>query len=251
MQTGENILIGGFIITGTEAKQVIVRAIGPSTAAFGVAGSLQDPTLELFNGSGTSIAANDDWRDTQQSAIETSGMAPTDTRESAIVQALPPGEYTAAVRGKNESTGVALVEVFDLATGASPELANISTRSFVDVGENVMIGGFIIGAGEGTGGYGSARVLIRGIGPSLADSGISNALQDPELVLFNGNGDVIDLNDNWKQRQQSEIEQTGIPPTDDREPAMIVAVPQGNYTAILRGAGQSTGVAVVEAYNLP
>ena len=251
VQTGENILIGGFIITGNDPKQVIIRAIGPSTAQLGVAGPLQDPILELFNGSGVTIATNDNWRDTQQSEIEATGTAPSDARESAILQTLPPGEYTAAVKGKNDTTGVGLVEVFDLAPAANAQLANISTRSFVDGGENVMIGGFIVGGGEGTNGAGSARVLIRGIGPSLASKGITNALQDPELVLVNGNGDAIGFNDNWKQAQQGEIEATGIPPTDDREPSIIASLAQGNYTAVLRGRNGTTGVGIIEAYDLP
>jgi hypothetical protein len=249
--TGENILIGGFIITGNEAKQVIVRAIGPSTAQLGVAGPLQDPTLELFDRAGASIAANDDWRATQQAEIEASGVAPSDSRESAILRSLAPGEYTAAVKGKNDTTGVAVVDVFDLAPTANPQLANISTRSFVDTDENVMIGGFIVGAGEGVGAAGSARVLIRGIGPSLAQSGVNGALQDPELVLFNGNGEVLAANDDWRQAQQGEIEATGIAPGDTREPAIVARLAHGSYTAIVRGKERATGVALVEAYKLP
>ena len=249
--TGENILIGGFIITGDEPKQVIVRAIGPSTAQLGVAGPLQDPTLELFDAEGDTIATNDDWRESQQAEIEASGVPPSDTRESEILRSLAPGEYPAAVKGKNDTTGVALVEVFDLAPTANPQLANISTRSFVDTDENVMIGGFIVGAGEGVGAAGSARVLLRGIGPSLAQSGVNGALQDPELVLVDGNGDVLAFNDDWRQAQQAEIEATGIAPSDSREPAIVAGLPHGNYTAIVRGKDRTTGVAVVEAYKLP
>jgi predicted methyltransferase MtxX (methanogen marker protein 4) len=249
--TGENILIGGFIISGSDAKEVAIRAIGPSSAAAGVADPLNDPTLEIFNRDGSSIATNDNWRETQQAAIQNSGLAPTDDRESATIQTLPPGEYTAAVRGKNDSTGVALVEVFDLAPAANSQLANISTRSFVGTDENVMIGGFIVGAGQGSGGSGSVRVLVRGVGPSLGNAGITGALQDPELLLINQNGQIIAENDNWQQTQESEIRQTGAPPADEREPALVANLAQGNYTAIVRGKGATTGVALVEAYDLP
>jgi hypothetical protein len=250
VQTGDRILIGGFIITGDEPKQVIVRAIGPSTGPLGVEDPLQDPTLELFDGDGLSLAANDDWRDTQGADIENSGLAPTDEREAATIQTLSPGHYTTAVRGKNNSMGVALVEVFDLASGTSVQLANISTRSFVDTDENVMIGGFIIGAGQGTAGAGSARVLIRGIGPSLAREDIVDVLQDPELLLFNQNGEILAPNDDWRQTQESEIQETGIPPLDDREPAVFAALAHGNYTAIVRGKERATGVALIEVYRL-
>ena len=201
--TGENILIGGFIVTGTDPKPVIIRALGPSLVAGGVPGPLQDPSLQLLTDNNVVVAENDDWRQTQQAEIEATGIPPSDTRESAIVRTLPPGNYTAAVSGKSGATGNALVEVYDLAPGSSSKLANISTRSFVDQGEQVMIGGLIIGAGEGTDGAGSARVVLRGIGPSLTASGVNGALQDPELLLFDGNGSVIQANDNWRQTQQA------------------------------------------------
>jgi hypothetical protein len=250
VQTGENILIGGFIVTGSDAKRVIIRALGPSLVAAGVPGPLQNPTMQLLTDNDFVLAENDDWRQSQQAEIEATGIAPGDTREAAIVRTLPPGNYTAAVSGKSDSTGVALVEVYDLTPGANSRLANISTRSFVDVGEDVMIGGFIIGGGEGTGGAGAARVVVRGIGPSLASSGVAGALQDPELVLFDGNGAVIQTNDNWRQTQQTELQSLNLAPTDDREAALVASLPGGNYTAIVRGRDGTTGVALVEAYNV-
>jgi hypothetical protein len=248
--TGENILIGGFIVTGNDRKRVIIRALGPSLVGAGVPGPLQDPTLQLLTDDNVIVAENDDWRQTQQAEIEGTGIPPSDNRESAIVRELPPGNYTAAVSGKSGTTGNALVEVYDLAPGSNSRLANISTRSFVGQGEEVMIGGLIIGGGEGTGGAGSARVLLRGIGPSLAQSGVSGALQDPELLLFDGNGSVVQSNDNWRQTQQGEIQSFNLAPADDREAAMVASLPRGNYTAIVRGRENTTGVALIEAYNV-
>ena len=248
--TGENILIGGFILTGNEPKQVIVRAIGPSLVGAGVPGPLQDPILQLLTNNDVVVAENDDWRQTQQAEIEATGIPPSDSRESAIVRTLPPGSYTAAVSGKSGSTGNALVEVYDLTPASDSRLANISTRSFVDQGEQVMIGGLIIGGGEGTDGAGSARVVLRGIGPSLAQAGVNGALQDPELLLFDGNGAVIQTNDNWRQTQQDQIQALGLAPADDREAALVASLPRGNYTAIVRGRDGTTGVALVEAYNV-
>jgi hypothetical protein len=164
---------------------------------------------------------------------------------------LAPGTYTAILRGNSDTTGVAVVEVFDLGSNGAVKLANISTRGFVDTGDNVMIGGFILGGGLGNGGSGSEKVLVRAIGPSLAAAGIADALQDPTLELHDANGATIAVNDNWKDTQQAEIQATGIPPTDDRESALLRVVPAGNYTAIVRGQGDTTGVAVVEAYTLP
>ena len=248
--TGDNILIGGFIVTGSDPKRVIVRALGPSLVGAGVPGPLQDPTLQLLTDNGLVLAENDDWRQTQQAEIEETGIPPSDTRESATVQTLPPGNYTATVRGKDSTTGVALVELYDLAPGATSKLANISTRSFVDVDEDVMIGGLIVGGGEGTGGAGSARVLLRGLGPSLAQSGVTGSLQDPELLLFDANGAIIQTNDNWRQTQQSEIQSFNLAPADDREAALVASLPRGNYTAIVRGREPTTGVGLIEAYNV-
>jgi hypothetical protein len=245
---GDNVLIGGFIVTGSDAKKVIVRGIGPSLTSQGVPGALADPTLELHDSTGATIASNDNWKDTQQADIQATGIPPSNDLESAIVATLPANNsaYTAILRGKNNTTGVGLVEAYDLDQAANSKLANISTRGFVDTGDNVMIGGFILGPS----GASSAKVIARAIGPSLTASGVANALQDPTLELHDANGTTIASDDNWKDTQQSEIEATGIPPTDDRESAIVATLAPGNYTAIVRGKNNTTGVGLVEVYNL-
>ncbi|HEV3410365.1 MAG TPA: hypothetical protein VG095_08725, partial [Chthoniobacterales bacterium] len=245
----ENLLIGGFIIQGTAPKRVIARAIGPSLSAHGIAGALQDPTLEIFPASGASVF-NDNWQDTDAAAIQATGLAPGDARESAIVLTLAPGAYTALVRGAGNTVGVALVEIYDLSPANGSQLRNLSSRALVSVGENVMIGGVIIGAGLGPDGAGSARVLVRGVGPTLGPLGISNPLQDPELFLVNANGDTIAANNNWRDTQQGEIQATGLAPGDNREAALVTVLPKGAYTAILRGTNGTTGVGLVELYHL-
>jgi hypothetical protein len=244
--TGENVLIGGFIITGDDPKQVIVRAIGPSLGIVGLSGVLEDPILELHEADGT-VVTNDNWKDTQQAEIEATGLQPSDDLESAIVMTLDPGAYTAIVSGKGDTTGIALVEAYDLDQALGSILANISTRGFVDVGDNAMIGGFIVGPTD----TGLADILVRGIGPSLAPFGIANPLLDPLLELHDANGATLTTNDNWKDTQQTEIEATGIPPTDDNESAILQTLAPGAYTAVLRGVDDTTGVALVEVYNLP
>ncbi len=242
--TEDNVVIGGFIVTGTETKRLVIRAVGPSLAGAGVSDSLQDPVLELHDSSGASIASNDDWRQTQESELQASQLAPTDDREAALIVTLAPGGYTAIASGKSNTTGVGLVEVYDLDDGANSKLANISTRSFVDAGDRVMIGGFIVGAGNG------ARVLVRALGPSLAVSGIANPLADPVLALFNSNGMAIATNDNWKDEQQSAIQATTIPPSNDAEAAILISLAPGAYTAIVSGKNGGTGVGLVEVFNL-
>jgi hypothetical protein len=244
--TGENVLIGGFIITGDDPKQVIVRAIGPSLGIAGISGVLEDPILELHEADGT-VVTNDNWKDTQQAEIEATGLQPSDDLESAIVGTLAPGLYTAIVSGKDSGTGVGLVEVFELDQTLGPILANISTRGFVDSGDNVMIGGFIIGPTD----TGLADVLVRAIGPSLSDFGVANPLLDPLLELHDGNGALLTTNDNWKDTQQAEIEATGLAPGNDSESAILQTLAPGAYTAIVRGVDDTTGVGLVEVYNLP
>src|SRR5713101_53379 len=193
---------------------------------------------------GAIIATNDNWRDTQESEIEATGLAPTDNRESAIVMTLDSdSNYTAILRGTNDTTGVGLVEVYDLDQAANSKLANISTRGFVDTGDNVMIGGFISGNGV-------AKVIVRAIGPSLTSFGVPGALQDPTLELHDINGAIIATNDNWRDTQESEIEATGLAPTDDRESAIVATITPSNYTAIVRGKNDTTGVGLVEVYNI-
>jgi sugar lactone lactonase YvrE len=242
--TDDKVLIGGLIIKGTDDKRVIVRGIGPSLSNFGVAGALQDPLLELHDSAGGLVASNDDWRDAQVAEIQMTGLAPSDIRESAIVRTLSPGAWTVIVRGKNSTTGVGLVEVYDLNAVALSDLANISTRAFVGTGENVLIGGFIVGGGDG-----AIRVVFRAIGPSLAQFGVNNPLADPKLDIHDGNGLVIASNDNWKEAQQAEIQMTGLAPQNDLESALVTILGAGNYTAVVSGVGNSTGVALVEAYN--
>jgi hypothetical protein len=244
--TGENVLIGGFIITGDDPKQVIVRAIGPSLAIAGLTGVLADPILELHEADGT-VVTNDNWKDTQQAEIEATGLQPSDDLESAIVGTLTPGLYTAIVSGKDGGTGVGLVEVYDLDQMLGPILANISTRGFVDSGDNVMIGGFIVGPTD----TGLGDVLVRAIGPSLGDFGIANPLLDPVLELHDSNGAVLTTNDNWKDTQETEIEATGLAPGNDSESAILQTLAPGAYTAIVRGVDDTTGVGLVEVYNLP
>lgn len=246
--TGDKVLIGGFIITGTDPKRVIIRGIGPSLNGVGI--TLQDPILELYQGSAM-IARNDDWRD-RQAEVEATTIPPTNDLESAIVTTLSPGTYTAILSGKNNGAGVGVVEVYDLDQAANSKLANISTRGFVDTGDNVMIGGLIVSGGAGGG---NARVIVRAIGPSLGASGLQGALPDPNLELYNASGTAIASNDNWKIRpdgssQQGEIEATSIPPTSDLESALVQTLGPGNYTAIVRGTSGVTGIAVVEAYTL-
>jgi hypothetical protein len=243
--TGDNALIGGFIVTGNAPKRVIVRAIGPSLTNFGIPDALADPTLELHGPGAFVTITNDNWRDGQETEIEATGIAPTNDLESAIVTMLPPGAYTVVVRGNNAGTGLGLVEAYDLNSAADSQLANLSTRGFVDSGDNVMIGGFILSNGSA-----NASVLIRAIGPSLTAFGVPNVLADPTLELHNDNGDIIAANDNWRNTQQAEIEATGIPPSDDRESAIVQALAPGAYTAIVRGRNDTTGVALVEAYQL-
>jgi uncharacterized membrane protein len=243
--TGDNVLIGGFIVVGTEPKKVLLRAIGPSLTAFGVLNALADPIIELHK-PGNIVVTNDNWMDTQEQEIMATGIAPTDPLESAILATLDPNAaYTAIVRGKNDGTGVGLVEVYDLDQAADSELANISTRGFVDIDENVMIGGFIVGSGVNT------TVVVRAIGPSLGAVGIANPLLNPTLELHDTDGTQIAFDDDWKETQQAEIEAAGLAPTDDRESAIEAVLTPGLYTAIVRGKDNTTGVGLMEVYNLP
>ena len=247
VELGDNALIGGFIVTGTQPKRVIVRAIGPSLTPFGVVGAIPDPVLELRNSSGALIAFNDDWQTDQQAEIIGTGLPPSHIRESAIVTTLPANNsaYTAIVRGYNNATGIGVVEAYDLDRATNSKLANISTRGFVNTGDNVMIGGLII-VGNTT-----ANVMIRAIGPSLAAFGVPNALLDPTLGLYDGNGTLLAFNDDWQTDQQAAIIATGLAPTHIRESAIVRTLSPGAYTAIVRGYQNSTGVAVVEGYQLP
>ena len=258
--TGDNVLIGGFIIGGSDSKKVLLRAIGPSLSDGGVTDPLADPILELHhreqNGTDTTLAINDNWKiksdgTSQEAAINATGIPPSNDLESAILMdSLDPGLYTAVVRGVN-STGIALVEAYDLdldPLGASI-LANISTRSFVGTAENVMIGGIIVQ------GANAQEVLVRAIGPSLTAFGVDGALPDPVLELRDANATVIETNDDWKTKsdgtsQQAEIEATMTAPTNDAESAIFVTLTHGLYTAIVSGKNNTTGIALVEFYQI-
>lgn len=246
VQPGENALIGGFIVTGTEPKRVLIRGLGPSLTERNVSGASQDPILEL-NGPAGVIATNNNWKDSQQGDIAATGIPPSNDAESAMVQTLGAGAYTAVLRGVNDTSGVSLVEVYDLDTGANSKLANLSSRGLVQTGDNVMIGGLIVGPA----GLGSTRVLVRAIGPSLSRRGVVGSLQDPTLELFDGNGTPLSSNDDWKQSQEGDIAASTVAPEDDREAAILSSLAPGNYTAIVRGKNDASGVALVEAYNLP
>jgi len=249
----DKVLIAGFIISGTTPKKVLIRGIGPSLNGVGV--TLSNPTLELHQGN-TTLATNDDWKTksdgtNQQAEIENTTIPPTNNLESALVVTLTPGTYSAILAGKNGDTGIGVVEVYDLGQTVNSRVANISTRGFVDTGDNVLIGGFILGPGAGDG----ARVVVRAIGPSLAP-GVPGALADPTLELHNANGATMATNDNWKtsdqtqQSQEAELRATGIPPTNDFESAIVATLPAGTYTAIVRGKNNNTGIGLVEVYNL-
>jgi hypothetical protein len=265
VETGDNVVIGGFIVQGSGAKRVIIRALGPELTQYGVADPLRNPTMELHNGNGDLIASNNNWVTTiiggiitqnQVRDIMNSGYAPSDGLESAIIADLQPGNYTAIVRGVNDTTGVGLVEVYDLdepGTVPSSFLRNISSRSLVLTGDDVMIGGFIVQ------GSGTKRVIVRAIGPELTRYGVQNVLTDPTLELHNAAGALIASNDNWQttviggiitRDQVMDIQSSGHAPTQSSESAIIADLPPGRYTAIVQGKNIIVGVALVEVYDL-
>jgi Ice-binding-like len=243
VQTDENVLIGGFIITGNASKKVIVRGIGPSLT--GLNPLLANPVLELRGPNGSLITSNDNWKDTQQTEIENSTLAPSNDLESAIVASLAPANYTAVLRGHSGATGIGMVEMYDLELASDSKLANISTRGFVQTENDVMIAGFILG--NGTAGEG---VAVRAIGPSL--TGIANVLVNPTLEVRDANGAMLGSNDNWKEdlNQAAELVAIGMQPQDDRESAIMMRLFPGQYTAIIAGKNYGTGVAVAEVYHL-
>ena len=245
VNTGSAITIAGFIVTGAASKEVVLRGLGPTLMQSGITGFLADPTLQLFDGSSHPMWFNNNWKDTQQAAIQATGLAPPNDLESAILFTLQPGNYTAVLAGNNGTTGVGLVEVYDLSPGVSAELTNVSTRGFVGTGQSVMIGGFIT-----SGGNGSIEVVVRGLGPTLTQFGVSGALADPVVTLVDQNGVVVKTNDNWKNTQQAAIQATGLAPPNDLESAMVVTIAAGRYTAILSGQNGGTGIGLVEVYKL-
>ena len=240
VETGDNVLIGGFIVTGNQDKKIIVRAIGPS---LNFADKLADPTLELHDASGALLETNDNWMDSpNKQAIIDSTIPPKDPLESAIVRSVPPGNYTAIERGVNNGTGIGVVEAYDLDTSANSKLANISTRGLVQTGDNVLFAGTIVV------GQASQKVIIRALGPS---TGVPGAMADPTLELHDGSGTLLETNDNWvdSPNKQAIIDST-IPPPNNAESAIVRILTPANYTAIVRGANNTAGIAVVEVYAL-
>jgi hypothetical protein len=248
VETGNNVLIGGFIITGNASKSVAVRGVGPSLTQFGIGGVLSDPTLEVRDSNNALLFANDNWQDNtaQAGQLAALGLAPQDPKESGIVATLPPGAYTAVLAGKNQETGVGLLEIYDANTAVDAQLANISARGLVLSGNNVMIGGFILGGGS------NARIAVRGIGPSLAAFGLSPVLADPTLELHDSNGTTLIANDDWlsDSASASQLSVNGLALTDPKESGIFGSLPPGAFTAILAGKNGGIGIGLVEIYNL-
>jgi hypothetical protein len=249
VETGDRIMIGGFIITGSASKRVAIRGVGPSLANSGLSDVLADPTLELRASDGALLAQNDNWQDDPEQAgqLTVLGLALQDPNESGMVATAKPGAYTALMAGKNQTSGIGLVEIYDVDAAAASQLANISTRGFVQTGDNVMIGGFILGHESG-----SANVVGRGIGPSLSQSGLNNVLADPTLELRDSNGALLIANDNWQDNPASAAQLTarGLAPTNALESGIFMTLPPGAFTAILAGKKGSTGIGLVEIYNV-
>ncbi|MDP9004531.1 MAG: SGNH/GDSL hydrolase family protein [Verrucomicrobiota bacterium] len=246
VDVGERVAIAGFIVSGNVSKKVLIRGIGPSLAANGVSNFLADPTVTLFDEPGNPLMTNDNWRQSPDAtAINNTGIPPKNDAESAIIATLAPGHYTAVLSGVNASAGNGVIEVYDLESGTSSTLENVSTRGYVGAGDNAMIGGLIIGAGE------LPIVVLRAIGPTLTNAGIADPLLDPTIELHDGNGAVIAFNDDWKLGQPQSVIATQFAPSDDRESVIVAFLAPGNYTAVVRGKGGTTGVALVEAYRIP
>jgi uncharacterized protein GlcG (DUF336 family) len=241
---GEAQAIAGFIISN-EPKDVLVRAIGPSLAQFGVAGVLANPALEIHDQTGVLIASNNDWQDSQKAAIEASGLPPANAVEAAVWLTLVPGAYTAVMSGGADGGGIGLVEVYDLNPASDSKLANISTRGVVGTQDDVMIGGFIIG-GE----TGCSKVIVRALGPSLAALGVSGALADPTLELHDVNGALVTANNDWEETQALDLQATALAPSDPAESATLGWLTPGAYTAVVRGNTGQSGVGLIEVYRL-
>jgi hypothetical protein len=248
VSTGDNVLINGFIITGTDPKTVILRALGPSLSGFGIPSALPDPVLSLYNSSGTLIATNDDWQtDIGSAFMEQNGYAPSNPAESATLQTnLAPGAYTIVVTGKNITQGISLAEVYELyGPGLNSKLGNVSGRGFVGTGDDVLISGFIVGD------VGSATVVVRALGPSLGSFGVSEPPSDPVLTIYDSNGSVIATNDNWQDGNNAlDVQRNRLAPPNVVESAIVLRLPPGAYTAVVRGANGATGNALAEVYHL-
>jgi hypothetical protein len=244
--TGDNVGIGGFIITGSAPKHVLIRGIGPSVT--GVPGVLADPVLEL-HGTGSFVTVIDDnWRDdpVQEAAIIATGIAPTNDLEAAIDATLNPGAYTAIVKGKNNTTGIALIEIYDLSQSVMAKVANISTRAFISTGDGIVIAGFILGNNGGP-----DKIMVRGIGPSLTALGVPGALANPGLELRDSNGALLISNNDWQDdpAQAAELTAAGLGLSNNLESGLVANLPPGLYTARLAGQSNGTGVGLVEVYD--
>jgi hypothetical protein len=250
VETGDRRAIGGFIISGSEPKKVAIRGLGPSLGSFGLSDFLADPTLELRDHTGALLTQNDNWQDdaSQGAQLVSLGLAPQNSNESGIVATLQPGAYTALLSGKNQTSGIGLVEIYDADSAASSRLANISTRGFVQTGANVMIAGFILGHGSA-----DSTVAIRALGPSLRSFMLGDLLDDPVLELRDSNGALLKANDNWQDDSVSaaQLIAHGLAPSDAAEPAIYTSLPPGAFTAVVTGKGGDIGIAVVEVYNVP
>lgn len=246
VEAGQNAMIGGFIINGTGSKKIVVRVLGPTLLHYGVTGILPDPTLELRDGSGALIASNDNWANAaNQQAVSEAALAPSDPREPAILATLPPGSYTAVVHDAGGGSGIALTEVYDIDPTSSARLGNLSTRGLVQGNDGVMIAGMIIA------GTSSQRVVVRALGPTLSKYGVTNSLADPALEVHDANGNLLAANDNWQSDQAAALTASGLAPPSSLEPAILMALPPGNYTAIVHGVNSASGVGLVELYALP
>lgn len=246
VDTGERVSIAGLIVSGDIAKKFLVRGIGPSLSNSGVPTPLANPTVTLFDNSGNVVASNDDWKQSSDAAeIQSTGLAPSNDLESALIANLAPGQYTAQLTGNNGGNGNAVIEVYDLASSASPVVANLSTRGFVGAGDNVMIAGVIIGQGD------PPIMVFRALGPSLVNFGVTNPLADPTLELYDNNGNLIANNDDWQNPQIQAVRATNLAPSNPKESAIVSAfLSPGNYTAVVRGKNNTTGVAIVESYRI-
>jgi hypothetical protein len=248
VQTGDSVGIGGFIITGSAPKHVLLRGIGPSLTQSGVPNALADPVLELHGPGAFATITNDNWKDDplQEALIIADGIPPTNDLESAIDAILNPGAYTAIVRGKNNTSGVALVEVYDLSQAVLAKLANLSTRAFVSTGNDIVIAGFILGSHNG-----NDRIIVRGLGPSLTAVGVPNALANPTLELRNSDGTLLVSDNDWQDNpaQAAELTAAGLAPANQFESGIAATLPPGSYTALLAGVNNGTGIGLVEVYD--
>jgi len=240
-------MIGGFIITGNAPKRVLIRALGPSLANFGITNFVPDPVLQLRSQSGALLQQNDNWKDSQRTEIEATGLAPSDDREAVIIATLAPGQYTGLLTNKLGAPGIGTFELYDLNFSADSELANISTRGIVLNGNNVMIAGFVVGNSVAP-----TNLAIRARGPSLSNF-FGNVLADPTLELHNANGGLVTSNDDWQSDAVSAalLTANGLGLSDPKESGLFLSLlAPGQYTAIVAGKSGGTGIALAEIYNV-